>query len=284
MTQVVSNRTGRERIITAEGENTEFIIEVKKQKNLLRIRSKSKFNADHNFKENDKIFLQAYESGGIAKEPWSLGTIGKTGEFEFTINDISFDTLMFRLKDIDENNFVKGFADEIRPNLESSGKNKTTKDSEISNTLLPIRETDKISLPFAVDMSPDSKPILLVKSKLNLKEQFKHDIKTKVFIYTSVIKQILTIYLSDNNFKNCTQRKRFIDKVISNTGTDPDLVDIPNYFDENQNINQDALEWIDSITSECLNNPVEFKGKKINYISVFEKQCREQNFEDDDED
>ena len=60
--------------------------------------------------------------------------------------------------------------------------------------------------------------------------------------------------------------------------------DIPNYFDENQNINQDALEWIDSITSECLNNPVEFKGKKINYISVFEKQCREQSFEEDDED
>jgi len=58
MTQVVSNRTGRERIITAEGENTEFIIEVKKQKNLLRIRSKSKFNADHNFKENDKIFFK----------------------------------------------------------------------------------------------------------------------------------------------------------------------------------------------------------------------------------
>ena len=27
------------------------------------------------------------------------------------------------------------------------------------------------------------------------------------------------------------------------------------YFDENQNINQDALEWIDSITYECLNNP-----------------------------
>ena len=33
MTQVVSNRTGREKIITAEGENTEFSVEVKKQKN-----------------------------------------------------------------------------------------------------------------------------------------------------------------------------------------------------------------------------------------------------------
>ena len=75
-------------------------------------------------------------------------------------------------------------------------------------------------------MSPDSKPILLKKIKLNLKEQFKHDIKTKVFIYTSVIKQILTIYLSDNNFKNCYEkRKRFINKVISNTGQDPDLVE-----------------------------------------------------------
>ena len=284
MTQVVSNRTGREKIITAEGENTEFSVEVKKQKNLLRVRSSIKLSKDHNFKDDYKIFLQAYESGGIAKEPWSLGTVGDTGEFKFTIDNISYDTLLFRLKIIDSSNFVKGYAEEIRPNVESSGKDKRSNDSEISNTLLPIRETDKISLPFAVEMSPDSKPILLVKSKLNLKEQFKHDIKTKVFIYTSIIKQILTIYLSDNNFKNCYEKKRFINKVISNTGTDPDLVEIPNYFDENNNINQEALDWIDNITSECLNNPVEFKGKKINYITVFEKSCREERFDDEDED
>ena len=284
MTQVVSNRTGREKIITAEGENTEFSVQVKKQKNLLRVRSSIKLSKEHNFKDDYKIFLQAYESGGIAKEPWSLGTVGKTGEFEFTIDNISYDTLLFRLKIIDSSNFVKGYAEEIRPNVESSGKDKRSNDSEISNTLLPIRETDKISLPFAVEMSPDSKPILLVKSKLNLKEQFKHDIKTKVFIYTSVIKQILTIYLSDNNFKNCYEKKRFINKVISNTGSDPDLVEIPNYFDENNNINQEALDWIDNITSECLNNPVEFKGKKINYITVFEKNCREERFDEEDED
>lgn len=284
MTQVVSNRTGREKIIIAEGENNEFSVEVKKQKNLLRVRSSIKLSKDHNFKDDYKIFLQAYESGGIAKEPWSLGTVGDTGEFKFTIDNISYDTLLFRLKIIDSSNFVKGFAEEIKPNVESSGKDKRSNDSEISNTLLPIRETDKISLPFAVEMSPDSKPILLVKSKLNLKEQFKHDIKTKVFIYTSVIKQILTIYLSDNNFKNCYEKKRFINKVISNTGTDPDLVEIPNYFDENNNINQEALDWIDNITSECLNNPVEFKGKKINYITVFEKNCREERFDEEDED
>ncbi len=284
MTQVVSNRTGREKIITAEGENTEFSVQVKKQKNLLRVRSSIKLSKEHNFKDDYKIFLQAYESGGIAKEPWSLGTVGKTGEFEFTIDNISYDTLLFRLKIIDSSNLVKGYAEEISPNVESSGKDKRSSDSEISNTLLPIRETDKISLPFAVEMSPDSKPILLVKSKLNLKEQFKHDIKTKVFIYTSVIKQILTIYLSDNNFKNCYEKKRFINKVISNTGTDPDLVEIPNYFDENNNINQEALDWIDNITSECLNNPVEFKGKKINYITVFEKNCREERFDEEDED
>ena len=32
MTQVVSNRTGREKINTAEGENTEFSVEVKNKK------------------------------------------------------------------------------------------------------------------------------------------------------------------------------------------------------------------------------------------------------------
>ena len=55
-------------------------------------------------------------------------------------------------------------------------------------------------------------------------------------------------------------------------------------FDENNNINQEALDWIDNITSECLNNPVEFKGKKINYITVFEKSCREERFDEEDED
>ena len=47
MTQVVSNRTGREKIITAEGENTEFSVQVKKQKNFLRVRPSIKLSKEH---------------------------------------------------------------------------------------------------------------------------------------------------------------------------------------------------------------------------------------------
>ena len=43
------------------------------------MRSSIKLSKDHNFKDDYKIFLQAYESGGIAKEPWSLGTVGIQG-------------------------------------------------------------------------------------------------------------------------------------------------------------------------------------------------------------
>ena len=78
-------------------------------------------------------------------------------------------------------------------------------------------------------MEPNTKPILLVKSKLNLKEQFKHDIRTKVFIYTSVIRQILINYLSDNSYEDCA--KKFLSKVLGNAGLEDDH-EIPKYYND----------------------------------------------------
>ena len=132
-------------------------------------------------------------------------------------------------------------------------------------------------------MEPGSKPVLLVKSKLNLKEQFKHDIKTKVFIYTSVIRQILTNYLSDKNYDDCTKKNLFLNKVLGNAGLDIELSEIPEYFNEDSTVNQEAIEWIEQTTAACIDTPVIFKGLKTNYLSLFEQKCKQQAIEEDNE-
>jgi hypothetical protein len=282
MTQVVSNKTGREKIIKAQGDNTEIFIEAKKDGDIVQIVAKLNLSKSHNFKPDYKIFLQAYESKGYAKEPKEMGQVSEPWELKFNILDIPIDSLLFRIKIIDKNNVVRGFADEIRADLQGESKGtKSGETSEQSNTILPIKEDSNLILPFAVQMEPDQKPVLLVKSKLNLKEQFKHDIITKVLIYTSIIRQILHTYLSDKNFQDCEYKDKFIGKVLSNAGSETEIKEIPNYFDDDGCVNQDALEWIEEQTAACINTPVEFRGRKENYLSLFEAQCKAEIIEDD---
>ena len=283
MTQVVSNKTGRKKIVKAVGENTEIKIIAKKFVDYLGIDTELKLNPEHKFKEDYNISLQAYEKQGLAYEPRDMGTVGNPSDLSFNIEGISLDTLLFRLKVVDKKNIVKGFADEIKPDLSGEG-NETHEGGDGRNTILPIKEDSSLKLPFAIQMEPYSKPVLLVKSKLNLKEQFKHDIKTKVFIYTSVIRQILTNYLSDANYADCSIKEDFINKVLGNAGLDTELNEIPKYFNDDATVNSEAVDWIEEVTADCINMPVTFKGNKTNYLSLFEKKCKESTMENDNED
>ena len=283
MTQVVSNKTGRKKIVKAVGENTEIKIIAKKFVDYLGIDTELKLNSEHKFKEDCSISLQAYEKQGLAYEPRDMGTVGNPSDLSFNIKGISLDTLLFRLKVVDKKNIVKGFADEIKPDLSGEG-NETHEGGDGANTILPIKEDSSLKLPFAIQMEPYSKPVLLVKSKLNLKEQFKHDIKTKVFIYTSVIRQILTNYLSDKNYADCSKKEVFINKVLGNAGLDTAIDEIPEYFNYDGTVNSEAVDWIEEVTADCINMPVTFKGNKTNYLSLFEKKCRESTMENDNED
>jgi hypothetical protein len=281
MTQVVSNKTGREKIVKASGENTEIKIIAKNFNDYIEVRTELKLDPEHKFSKDCQISIQPYESKGFAKSPMDMGTVGEASDLVFNLDDISIDTLLFRIKVVDKNNIVKGFADEIRPDF--SGGTGTSEGGDGSNTILPIKEDSSLKLPFAVQMEPGSKPVLLVKSKLNLKEQFKHDIKTKVFIYTSIIRQILTNYLSDKNYDDCTKKNLFLNKVLGNAGLDIELSEIPEYFNEDLTVNQEAVEWIELTTAACIDTPVIFKGLKTNYLSLFEQKCKEQAIEEDNE-
>ena len=121
MTQVVSNKTGRKKIVKALGENTEIKITAKQFKDYLEIRTELKLNPEHKFRDEYSISLQPYESKGFARQPMDMGTVGNPSDLSFNLDDISYDTLLFRLKVVDKNNTVKGFADEIKPDLSGGG-------------------------------------------------------------------------------------------------------------------------------------------------------------------
>ena len=145
MTQVVSNKTGRKKIVKASGENTEIKITAKKFSDYLEIRTDLKLNSEHKFKEDYQITIQPYESKGFARQPMDMGTVGNPSDLSFTLDDISLDTLLFRLKVVDKHNTVKGFADEIKPDL-SGGGDDTSEGGDGSNTILPIKEDASIKL------------------------------------------------------------------------------------------------------------------------------------------
>ena len=280
MTQIVSNRTGRETIVKAEGKNTEIRI-IAKQVSERKIDTniEIKFNEEHNFKDNYKIKLQAYESKGSAQSPWDLGTIKDlgTGNYNFTLLGMSLDRVPFRLKVIDENNFVKGEANEIKPSVKDAEDKIKINDN--SSTLIPIREDKRINLPFSLEMEPDLSPILLVKSGLNMKQLFKENIQIKVLIYSSIIRQILTTYLADPSYKNCHKKEKFIEKVISNSGLQNE---IPDYFKEDGKVNEDAIDWIEEVTAGCINMPIIKAGKRIRYLEEFKRICLQQKEIDDE--
>ena len=60
--------------------------------------------------------------------------------------------------------------------------------------------------------------------------------------------------------------------------------EVPKYFnDDDRSVNQEAVDWIETVTAACIDTPVTFKGNKTNYLSLFEKKCKEQAVEDDNE-
>ena len=283
MGQIVSNRTGREKIIKAEGRNTEIKIYATARNGSVDFKSELKLSEKHNFKPNYQIKIQAYEKNGLAKEPMDMGTVKEPYDISYAVDDISLDTILFRLKVLDEKNVIRGYADEIPVSgIGDEGDDKSSPEGEQADTLLPIIESKEIKVPFAVGMTPDDKPKLLVKSGLNLKEHFKNNISFKVLIYTSVIRQILTTYLTDKQYDDDIYKKQFIEKIVQNSGGD--ISDPPSsIYNEEGDVDEEALRWIEEATAGCLGRTVKFKGKNVSLLNSFEEFCRRLNGGDEDE-
>ena len=57
MTQIISNRTGREKIIKAEGQNTEIVILAKENKEFIQINAEVKLNKDHQLNSRTEFMI-----------------------------------------------------------------------------------------------------------------------------------------------------------------------------------------------------------------------------------
>ena len=281
MGQIVSNRTGRVKIFHS-GVYPEIVIKAEQKKECLIYRAELNLDPKHKFNDNFSITLQAYEKNGLAKEPLSMGTVGNPKDLAtIVVEDINIDSILFRFKITNDKNIIKGWADQISITQEDnlSDGSKTTSDQ--SDTILPIQETDQINTPFKIEMIPNERPKLLLKAGLNLKEKFKREITTKVFIYTSVIRQILFTYLVDEEFNDDPKKKQFLQKIKDNAGGD--LEDPPEHIIEYNKITDEGYDWIEKATSLSLNRPISFNGKNTSLMEEFAAQCKKYGIEDEDE-
>ena len=78
------------------------------------------------------------------------------------------------------------------------------------------------------------------------------------------------------------KKKLFLSKVLGNAGLEDDH-EIPKYYNDDGSVNQEATDWIEETTAACIDTPVIFKGNKTNYLSLFEKKCKEAVVEEENE-
>lgn len=284
MGQIVSNRTGRKRILHT-GPEAEIKITAKQKDDLLTYSTEININKKHKFNDNFKISLQAYEKNGIACKPRDLGTIGDPFDLgEVSVSDINIDRILFRLKVFDDKNIIKGYATSIQVNVHNASNSFKQETANQSNTLLPVEETSNIKVPFQIDMSPGEKPVLLLKANLNLKERFKNDIITKTYIYTSAIRQILFNYLVDEEYERDLVKDQFISKIIENCGNE--IEQPPENLLMSGKISEEAQQWIENALAGCMNRVVNFQGKNVSLMDQFENKCKdteviEDNYDED---
>lgn len=272
MGQIVSNRTGRKRILHI-GPEAEIKITAKQKDELLTYSTELNINKKHKFNNDYKISLQAYEKNGIALKPRDLGTVGEPFDLgEVSVSDINIDRILFRLKVFDEKNIIKGYATSIQVNIHNASNSFKQEAANQANTLLPVEETSNIKVPFQIDMSPGEKPVLLLKANLNLKEKFKNDIITKTYIYTSAIRQILFNYLVDDEYDRDQIKDHFISKIIENCGNE--IEQPPENIMISGKVSEEGHQWIENALAGCMNRVVNFQGKNVTIMDQFENKCK----------
>ncbi len=282
MGQILTNRTGREKILI-QGEKPEIKITAKQEGQFLSWFAEINLDPAHKFKDDYRIKIQAYEKNGVAKKPTDMGTVKEPKQTgQALIKEIHIDRVLFRLKIIDKDNKIRGYAQRI-PLTNDDPRERQKKFEEQSSTILPIQETNNINVPYKIQLSLNEKPILLLKANLNLKERFKNDIHTKTLIYSAAIREILIKYLTDKEFANDKNKKDFINTIKNNCAGD--VQDEPTeMIEEGQKLSEDGLNWIEYVTERCLNKPVNFQGKQISLMDQFKDDCINHNVKGDDDD
>jgi len=229
----------------------------------------------HNFDTDCKVSLQSFDRRGSGFEPFILGSIidlaNDKNEFRYFIPEVNKDEVRFRLlvskvgefKKIKVNRIIgrceinKFFNDE---NQVDDKKNFKTE------SLLPTKEQD-IGTVFKIEMIPDRKPYLILKSGCNIKYNLDNNIDPiqKTLIYTSAIRELLTNYLIDSRFENCIYKEKWWKLISEKVGESID--DFPKSFltidREAVNIEMQTVNWINEVSEIMVSNLLDSSGKKL---------------------
>jgi len=229
----------------------------------------------HNFDPDCKVCLQSFDRRGSGLKPFLLGSIkdlsDDKNEFQFFIPEVNKDEVRFRLLVSREGEFKKIKVYRIigRCEINKFFNNENQKDDKKNfktESLLPTKEQE-IGTVFKIEMIPDRKPYLILKSGCNIKYNLDNNIDPiqKTLIYTSAIRELLTNYLVDSRFDNCIYKEKWWKLISEKIGENID--DFPKSFltidRDAVNIEMQAVNWINEVAEIMVSNLLDSSGKKL---------------------
>jgi len=229
----------------------------------------------HNFDSDCKVCLQSFDRRGSGLKPFLLGSIkdlsDDKNEFQFFIPEVNKDEVRFRLLVSREGEFKKIKVYRIigRCEINKFFNNENQKDDKKNfktESLLPTKEQE-IGTVFKIEMIPDRKPYLILKSGCNIKYNLDNNIDPiqKTLIYTSAIRELLTNYLVDSRFDNCIYKEKWWKLISEKIGENID--DFPKSFltidRDAVNIEMQAVNWINEVAEIMVSNLLDSSGKKL---------------------
>jgi len=229
----------------------------------------------HNFDPDCKVCLQSFDRRGSGLKPFLLGSIkdlsDDKNEFQFFIPEVNKDEVRFRLLVSREGEFKKIKVHRIigRCEINKFFNNENQKDDKKNfktESLLPTKEQE-IGTVFKIEMIPDRKPYLILKSGCNIKYNLDNNIDPiqKTLIYTSAIRELLTNYLVDSRFDNCIYKEKWWKLISEKIGENID--DFPKSFltidRDAVNIEMQAVNWINEVAEIMVSNLLDSSGKKL---------------------
>lgn len=229
----------------------------------------------HNFDPDCKVCLQSFDRRGSGLKPFLLGSIkdlsDDKNEFQFFIPEVNKDEVRFRLLVSREGEFKKIKVYRIigRCEINKFFNNENQKDDKKNfktESLLPTKEQE-IGTVFKIEMIPDRKPYLILKSGCNIKYNLDNNIDPiqKTLIYTSAIRELLTNYLVDSRFDNCIYKEKWWKLISEKIGENID--DFPKSFltidRDAVNIEMHAVNWINEVAEIMVSNLLDSSGKKL---------------------
>ena len=217
----------------------------------------------HQFDEDCVVSFQPYNNRGFALKPKTMGTVGDLNKTEINVFkysiDINKEDARFRLLVSKEGKFKESKVNRLvgKAEIKNFFEAETEKTDKKHESLLFTKE-DEIGTIFKLDMAPQRVPWLLLKKGCNIKYNLDHNVNPimKTLIYTSVVRDIIKTYLTDDTFRECPYREKWFQLISKKIG-EP-INEFPeNFIDINGNITQidsDAQIWIDGVVETMVSN------------------------------